>query len=67
MLVRFGQRGAELHEASLKACHCTEEFYLRRICPIGRWEKLAYECPRLADPSREPADGEIFSLIFALI
>jgi hypothetical protein len=25
---------------------------------------LAYDCPWLADPIREPTDGEIFILIF---
>jgi hypothetical protein len=42
----------ELRDASLQACHCVEEFTLRRIRPLGRWDKLAYECTRLADPNR---------------
>jgi hypothetical protein len=25
--------------------------------PLGRWEKLAFECLRLSNPSREPAEG----------
>jgi hypothetical protein len=41
--------------------HCAEEFTLRRIRPLGRQEKLAYECPRFANPSREPADGKILT------
>jgi hypothetical protein len=41
---------AELQKAGLKACHCTEEFYLQRIHPLGRRERLAYDCPSLADP-----------------
>jgi hypothetical protein len=53
---------AELREARLKACHCAEEFTLRPIRPLDRREKLAFECPRLADPNHEPADGEIFIL-----
>jgi hypothetical protein len=52
----------ELCEAGLKACHCAEEFTLRRICPLGCWEKLAFECLWLDDPSHEPAVGKIFIL-----
>jgi hypothetical protein len=47
---------AKLREAGLKACHCIEEFNLQRICSLGHREKLAFECPRLSDPSREPAE-----------
>jgi hypothetical protein len=53
----------ELRQAGLKACHCTEEFYLRRIRPLGRWKTLAFESPRLADPNRDPLPGKI--LIFS--
>jgi hypothetical protein len=53
----------ELHEAGLKACHYAKEFNLWRICPLGCQEKLAYECPQLDDPSREPTGGKIISLI----
>jgi hypothetical protein len=35
----------ELCQAGLEACHYVEEFYLRRIRPLGRWKKLALECP----------------------
>jgi hypothetical protein len=52
------KRVVEHHEAGLKACHCVEEFLLQRIRPLGRREKLAFECPRLSDPSREPAEGK---------
>jgi hypothetical protein len=38
---------AELHNADLQTCHCTEEFTLRQIHPVGHRDKLAYECPRL--------------------
>jgi hypothetical protein len=36
---------AELHQASLEACHCVEEFYLQQIRPLGRRKKLAFEYP----------------------
>jgi hypothetical protein len=55
---------AELHDTGLRACHCAEEFTHRQIRPLGHWEKLAFECPRLADPSHEPASGKIFILSF---
>jgi hypothetical protein len=61
------KRVAELKDASLRACHCVEEFTLRWIRPLGHREKLAYECPRLADPSHEPATGKTFSLYFPLL
>jgi hypothetical protein len=57
-------RVAELHQAGLRACHCAEEFTLQRIHPLGRWEKLAYECSRFAGPCHEPADGKIFKLLY---
>jgi hypothetical protein len=52
---------AELRQAGLEACHCVEEFHLRWIHPLGHWEKLAYECPRLADLNRYPAELEILT------
>jgi hypothetical protein len=61
-LVALVKRVAELRETGLKACHCAEEFTLWRIRPLGRREKHALDCSRLADPSREPADGKIFNL-----
>jgi hypothetical protein len=51
---------AELRQASLEVCHCVEEFYLWWIHPLGRRNKLAFECPRLADPHREPSEGYPF-------
>jgi hypothetical protein len=51
----------ELRQAGLQACHCVEEFTLRRIHPLDRREKLAYECPHLADPIHELAGGKILS------
>jgi hypothetical protein len=44
-LAALTKRVAKLHQASLEACHYVEEFYLRRIRPLGRWKKLAFECP----------------------
>jgi hypothetical protein len=55
---------AELRDTSLQVCHCVEEFTCRRIRPLGYREKLAFECPRLTDPSREPASGKIFIFSF---
>jgi hypothetical protein len=66
-LANLVKRVAELREASLKACHCTKEFTLRQIHPLARRENLAFECPRLADPNREPADGKIFILQVLLV
>jgi hypothetical protein len=57
----------ELHDIGLRGCHCVEEFTHRRIHPLGRLDKLAYECPWLADPSHEPAYGKIFILFFLLL
>jgi hypothetical protein len=37
-------RVTELCQAGLEAWQCIEEFYLRRIHPLGRWKKLAFEC-----------------------
>jgi hypothetical protein len=54
-LTALVKRVAELREAGLKACHCVEEFHLRQIRPLGRQEKLAFECSRLSDPSHKPA------------
>jgi hypothetical protein len=55
---------AELRTANLRACHCIKEFTLRRICPLGQWEKLAYYYSQLADLSHEPAAGNMFDLHF---
>jgi hypothetical protein len=63
-LTALVKRVAELRNTGLRTYHCTEEFTHRRIRPIGRREKLAFECPWLADPSHEPASGEIFILSF---
>jgi hypothetical protein len=54
------KRVAELHQVSLEACHCIEEFYLWRIRPLGHRKKLALECLRLADPHRESLEGYPF-------
>jgi hypothetical protein len=36
---------AELRQASLEACHCVEEFYLRWIRPLSRQKILPFKCP----------------------
>jgi hypothetical protein len=35
----------ELRWAGLEACHYDEEFILQWIHPLGRRERLAFECP----------------------
>jgi hypothetical protein len=62
-LVALVKQVTELHESGLRACHYAEEFTLWRIRPLGRREKLSYECPRLADPSREPIVDRILTLL----
>jgi hypothetical protein len=47
---------AELCDFYLRACHCTEEFTLRWIRPLGCQDMLAYECPRLAKDRRHIRD-----------
>jgi hypothetical protein len=59
-LAALTKRIIELRQAGLEACHCVKEFYLRRIRPLGHRKKLAFECPRLADPYREPSEGCLF-------
>jgi hypothetical protein len=51
----------ELCGTGLRTCHYAKEFTLQQIRPLGRREKLAYECPRLADPSRDPVDSKILT------
>jgi hypothetical protein len=63
-LAALVKRVAELHDVGLRACHWIEEFTLQQIHPLGHQEKLAYECPWLADPSREPATGKIFNFTY---
>jgi hypothetical protein len=53
---------AELRQAGLEACNCVEKFYVRRIHPLDRWKILAFECPRMVDPYREPSEGCLFIL-----
>jgi hypothetical protein len=53
---------AELCQASLEACYCVEEFHLWRIRPLDRRKTLAFECPRMDDPSRHPSEGDLFIL-----
>jgi hypothetical protein len=56
-LAALTKRVTELRQAGLEACHYVEEFYLWRIRPLGRGKKLAFECPRMADPYHEPSEG----------
>jgi hypothetical protein len=63
-LTALVKRVAELHDTGLRASHCTEKFTHQRIRPLGHPEKLTFECPRLANLSREPASGKIFILSF---
>jgi hypothetical protein len=63
-LAALVRRVAELRQAGLEACHCAEEFYLRRIRPLGCQKNLAIESPWLADPRRDPLPGDIFILSF---
>jgi hypothetical protein len=46
-LVALTKRVAELRQAGLEACHCVEEFFVRRIHPLGRRKTLAFEWPIL--------------------
>jgi hypothetical protein len=57
-LTALKKRVAKLREVGLKACHCIEEFHLRRIHPLGCQEKLAFKYPQLSDPSHKPAEGK---------
>jgi hypothetical protein len=63
-LAALVRRVAELRQAGLEACHSVEEFYLWWIRPLGRRKTLAFESPRLADPSRDPLP--VTSLYFLL-
>jgi hypothetical protein len=48
-LATLVKRVAELHDGSLQACHCTEEFTLRRIRPLGHRDMIAYDPPLKKD------------------
>jgi hypothetical protein len=63
-LAALVKRVAELCATGLQVCHCAKEFTLRQIRPLGHREKLAYDCPRLVDSSREPIVGKMFNLHF---
>jgi hypothetical protein len=52
----------EHRQAGLEACHYIEEFHLWRIRPLDRQKILAFECPRMVDPSRDPSEGDLFVL-----
>jgi hypothetical protein len=51
---------AELRQAGLEVFHHVKEFYLQRIRPLGHRKTLAFKCPRMADPYREPSEGCLF-------
>jgi hypothetical protein len=59
-LAALTKRVAELRQAGVEACHCVEEFYIQRIHPLGCRKILAFECPRISDPYREPLEGCLF-------
>jgi hypothetical protein len=46
-LVALTKRVAELRQSDLEACHCVEEFFVRRIHPLGRRKTLAFKWPIL--------------------
>jgi hypothetical protein len=58
-LAALAKRVTELRDVYLQACHHIEEFTLWWIHPLGHRDKPAFECPRLADPSRDPNDSKI--------
>jgi hypothetical protein len=64
-LAALVKRVVELHNSSLRAHHCAEEFTVRRFRPLGQWEKLACECLWLANPNHEPTVGRIFNFTFS--
>jgi hypothetical protein len=63
-LAALVRRVTELRQAGLEVCHWAEEFYLRRIRPLGRRKTLAFESPRLADPSCDPLPSNIYIFSF---
>jgi hypothetical protein len=62
-LTALVKRVAELRDAGHWACHCAEEFILRRIHPLGYRDALAYECPQIANPSHDPANSMTFNFV----
>jgi hypothetical protein len=61
-LAALVKRVAELRQAGLEVCHCIKEFHVWWIHPLDRQKTLAFDCPRMADPSRDPLEGNIFIL-----
>jgi hypothetical protein len=61
-LATLVKRVAELRQAGLEMCHCIEEFHLELIYPLSHRMTLTFECPRMADPSRDRLEGNIFVL-----
>jgi hypothetical protein len=56
-LAALVKRITELRHAGLEACHYVKEFHLRWIHPLCHQKTLAFECPRMADPSCDPSRG----------
>jgi hypothetical protein len=63
-LVALVKHIAKLCQAELDACHYVEEFQLRRIRPLDHRKTLVFKCSWMADPSRDPLEGNIFVLSF---
>jgi hypothetical protein len=53
----------ELRQVGPEVCHCIEDFTLRWIRPLSHREKLAFECPQLADPNRDLSASKILNLV----
>jgi hypothetical protein len=61
-LATLVKRITELRQTKLEACHYIKEFHLRLIHPLGRRKTLPFECLWMADPSRDPSEGNILIL-----
>jgi hypothetical protein len=61
-LATLVKRVAELRQAGLEMYLCIEEFHLELIRTLGHRKTLTFECPRMADPSRDHLEGNIFVL-----
>jgi hypothetical protein len=57
------KRVTKLSQANLEVCHYTKEFTLRWMCPLGHQEKLAFECPWLADPNHDSPASKILNFL----
>jgi hypothetical protein len=66
-LVARVKRVTKLRQSNLRACHHAEEFTLRWICPLGRWDKMAYAYPRLASPSHDATNSKILTSFIVVV